>query len=880
MIMWIVVFLASLGWLFAFDHVVDPNPTLQWLMTGLALVVGGTFDRSRSRPHLHKGVIAVGAVACIVALFLAPAPYRPAMWTLLFGLMFIPLAGRLAGRVPCLIPWSRTALVVGALLTIQSPLYGIYSGFTARNPDVPHLADLVATLLAWTGMRVGTSGGVVYVETLKYTHALPLTWNHLASFPALLLWVAGAITLWCEPRRVRERLIRLSTFTAVTGAYVVVRFVVVFAAFISAMLFVPHESDRVHVEFFWLPWITTATFLPLSLVCLRYVGPIQTTTANTLPSTSTPTSGPTSPRLSRRRAFAAAGAIVVGVIGISTSNHYDDPGVRKPGRLLIDEAHSEWERSDRALDEDWYGSLSCYNYWAAAEFLGHHFQLDRNLEDDLTPERLADVDVLMLKTPTRPYAAAEIDAVEAFVRRGGGLFLMGEHSNVWGSSTYLNSVGRRFGLTFRNDCVFDIERRFEEVWMPPRHGRHGAATHVPFMQFAVSCSIDATDLSARPIARGQGLWTLPIDYRASNFYPRTLDHTYARFGAFDQAVAQTAGDGRVVVFSDSTIFSNFDAFYPGNAEFLLGTVEWLNRKNRFDGINGTGLVIGFLALVIGFSFLRGNIVHGVGPVVCAVAAAATWSTLAGLDVMRASSYPLPTAHTSPPRVAFDLEHGDHDLPVFGFATDYHNCFEVFYIWTLRTGLYPRVAFDADELWAGDDPVVLLQPGRAFDADERQAVRAYLERGGRLMVLDRGGRPSSTANQFLADYDMLFDEEDAASTGVYAAHPRIELIAPSSDDRPKPTRRRSAAYRTVRGGDVALVNAADEPVLAWKRIGKGMLIAGGIADEFSDPAMGGGYHKIPDRPMRTRYELEFALMRALSGGDMAEEISRLGLVATR
>lgn len=63
------------------------------------------------------------------------------------------------------------------------------------------------------------------------------------------------------------------------------------------------------------------------------------------------------------------------------------------------------------------------------------------------------MDVLVFKTPTEPFTDEEVSTIERFVDQGGGLFLIGDHTNLFGMSTYLNKVAAPFRLAFRSDDV-------------------------------------------------------------------------------------------------------------------------------------------------------------------------------------------------------------------------------------------------------------------------------------------------------------------------------------------------------------------------------------------------------------------------------------------
>jgi hypothetical protein len=108
---------------------------------------------------------------------------------------------------------------------------------------------------------------------------------------------------------------------------------------------------------------------------------------------------------------------------------FQDPGAIKGGRVLVDEQHSNWEWADRPFDTTWFGPQSTYNYACLMDYLGHYFRVRSNQEQPLSDRLLTDVDVLILKVPTQPFTRGEVDSIVRFVERGGGLWLIGDHTN-------------------------------------------------------------------------------------------------------------------------------------------------------------------------------------------------------------------------------------------------------------------------------------------------------------------------------------------------------------------------------------------------------------------------------------------------------------------
>lgn len=208
------------------------------------------------------------------------------------------------------------------------------------------------------------------------------------------------------------------------------------------------------------------------------------------------------------------------------------------------------------------------------------------------------------------------------------------------------------------------------------------------------------------------------------------------------------------------------------------------------------------------------------------------------------------------------EDGDFELPLFGFLQDYGRGYEVFYQWVMRVGCFPRVSFSLAEALDGPGPVVVVRPRRPIPPEAAAKAKGFLERGGTLLVLEGPLAPESSAGGLIAQFGLSF--------GPAAGGTAVE---PASGVPIAPTRGAAA----VLGGAPLLVTEGGAPLLAFARVGKGMVVAGGLAETFADPAMGGSHRALPDREMRARYEMAFALVRGMAGGPDAieKEFRRLG-----
>ena len=181
-----------------------------------------------------------------------------------------------------------------------------------------------------------------------------------------------------------------------------------------------------------------------------------------------------------------------------------------------------WEPTDTTFDTESYGHNAAYTYCILYDYLSHFYNVSQ-LKTKIDENTLSACDVFVLKVPTAALEPTELNALKKFVADGGGLMLIGEHTDVFGTGTYLNDVARKFGFHFRYDCLFDVDEVFQQKYRP------GVVPHPivqgnPDLDFAVSCSIqpdlDFNPLGDRGVIVCTGAYGFPADYHASNFYPQ------------------------------------------------------------------------------------------------------------------------------------------------------------------------------------------------------------------------------------------------------------------------------------------------------------------------------------------------------------------------
>jgi hypothetical protein len=239
-------------------------------------------------------------------------------------------------------------------------------------------------------------------------------------------------------------------------------------------------------------------------------------------------------------------------------------------RILFDEAHREaWTIRPDVAHAMQPSHPEDSSYARAAEALGRR-DLDVRVHGSgaLDGAALEAADVLVIAHPSEPeweltvpagsprLAPEELDAIEAFVRHGGGLVVLGEtEQDKYGNN--VNDLLRRFGIQIANDTVSDYDR-------------HRQAPH--WILAELEHPDDGVDLLARV--------RQACFYRASTLSLTNGAKVLARTSptasrpSAPLAAATEHGEGRVVVLADSDLFGD-DCFGELDHEALwCNVVQW------------------------------------------------------------------------------------------------------------------------------------------------------------------------------------------------------------------------------------------------------------------------------------------------------------------
>jgi hypothetical protein len=889
---WAALALLAASWLAGLGYF-EPVSWPAWalMVTAAALLLAEANPRRAAGVVSHASAVSPGGhagkmlstatfLALLPAAWFMPWPYKAAPLAIAAGLAlaWLPIPRRWPASL------GSGAIRAGLVLLVQSLAMLLYAGFTARWHDLPRpLAWLVSLIASTSGLDAALDQSTVAIYSLPGIHRFAATWELLVD-PVSVCFLVGGLVLVGLAGWLRKA----GVLALVVLLWLPLRTGLLLTLYMHRVL---RGDAATAMNQFFNPWVHLLLAAGPVLLAWWFVR-LPTRTGQV------PSAEPDAVADARaRKRLAAAAALVLGIVGLVTFGILWDPaGARKGGRVMVVERHSAWEPTSPHYDTARYGEDASYTYAAIYDYGTHFYEMSRLSDaDHIDDASLAQCDVLVIKTPTEPYTGDEAAAVAQFVDRGGGLLLIGDHTNCDRWSTHLNGVARPFGFQFRYDILFPVGSPYVELVQPPAIP-HPILQDVGAFHFAGTCSIDPGASLGRAVVLTTGKWSLPPDYHTENYFPQAEYRPDMRYGAFIQLWSSRYGRGRVLAIADSTLFSNFCTFEPGKSELMLGMLEWLNRRSQFDhgGVRllfwvllglavlaGLGLAVrlasallhvgrianpsGHVGRIANPSGHVGRIANPSGneaesldglairptemptPIVLLLVAAGLlgW-TLASLAVpaMHRAAMPPPQPVRPLTRVIVDRTASEVPLCCNGFTDESDKGYGLLEQWIPRLGYFPSRRSGPESLCG--DALLIVCPTRPTSDDYRRRLAGYVAAGGRLLLIDSPETSGTTANSLLFRFGL-----------VVKAAPGVQGELKASDGWPGIPVERTFE---IEGGKPMLW-VGKTPVAATVSFGKGSVLVLGCGSLLNDTGMGLRYNITPDPKLLTRFDLLYALLRA-------------------
>jgi len=787
-------------------------------------------DRGQETPEIALGLPAALLVSGWMFAFDPRIALHDVLALIAVAIAFLALARPIARRGMLRRGWLAAVQLVTLLLVVYTTDRAL-AAWEERSPQFDVASPVASAALNLAGFRTAAERGYLLVDHPEGLVTIVASVQKLALRPLLIFWLA-----WIALRMIRGH--RRAAACAVIGLATtllvgMMRYVVLLAAYIEHDDILAGSTGQAALDLFETSWITSLFLVVAGLAVDRasrlFVG------------------GPAPAVRARPRmwAFVASSGVIAGLGGLAGLAWTFVPrGAEKSGRVLIDDRFCGiWEPTARQLDTDWYGDFPTYSFTSLAEWMGKWFSVDANTSRPYDDDLLSRYDVLIIKTPEQPIPDDEAAAIDRFVRAGGGLLLVGDHTNLLGMGTHLNALCARYGMRFRYDSVSDGLTGGFVDYLGPWLGRHVGALHVDRLEFMTSCSLQLSG-AAEPILASEGCRREAHDYSGSSFFGRRGPHPEMEQGRTVLAATVRVGQGRIAAFTDSTVWSSFAVFSFDREKLAMDLARLLNREpSGYEmSIRCVAVVATLLAVSAGLSMI------GSGMALPAVLflLVGFWTGVAASDALHRRIYAWPEPNAPISEVTFLWQGGACAFPpVLGGPESLpaDRSFDTLLVSVQRLGLVSRVAYtyDGDLLRPETRAMFVVAPVNTPPGRTLARIKDFVLNGGDLIILDDGriGERGS-AKDFLNLFDVTITYH-AAQGQEGTQRPHVHLGG---------------------GMEPVKVPAADAFV-ARKVYGKGQLVYMSDAADFSREGLGHCFAR-PWKQARARYETIFVLFRDLLG----------------
>lgn len=219
---------------------------------------------------------------------------------------------------------------------------------------------------------------------------------------------------------------------------------------------------------------------------------------------------------------------------------------------------------------------------------------EKTLVLSLNTEVPADADVVVILGPKGPFPAAELSALDAYLQRGGSLFVL---LDVNGSPSLVPFL-EQYNIRLPNLVAVDPAKRLYAGEMITYRVSATAKTHPmllsvnapPIFSFAriVEVREDAAKgITARPIlaTSGEGFATAPGNINQAGTATFSAEHDIPGPVPIAGEVDIKRADkiGRVVVFGDADMLNNNFLDQGGNRDLFVNAINWLAEDQEILG---------------------------------------------------------------------------------------------------------------------------------------------------------------------------------------------------------------------------------------------------------------------------------------------------------
>lgn len=167
---------------------------------------------------------------------------------------------------------------------------------------------------------------------------------------------------------------------------------------------------------------------------------------------------------------------------------------------------------------------------------------------------IAEYTEMWIVTPTKPFDPIEIKKINQWVKKGGKLYLVSDHTDLYGHARCVNQLARTFNAEVDYAVTFN-------------HVNNEFFKNVFGQTVSIKSGNTVKSKLSFPLVADY-VWNEPAYYANENNFGPVTPSGNDKYGLYSLCSTMSYGLGSVVVLCDSTIFANFCVYQPYTERFV------------------------------------------------------------------------------------------------------------------------------------------------------------------------------------------------------------------------------------------------------------------------------------------------------------------------
>jgi hypothetical protein len=418
------------------------------------------------------------------------------------------------------------------------------------------------------------------------------------------------------------------------------------------------------------------------------------------------------------------------------------PQCIQPGKIVFhDEGYLNWDMPVFGR----YGSKTGGMFGMLPEYLSAN-NYDVTI-GAISEESLVDADTLVLINLNRMLTKSEKQLIWNFVRKGGSLLVLGEHTGATNIRMPYNDLLSPVNIAFNFDSAISIVEKWAHAFEFRPHYINSNLKDENDLQIWIGASLRISH-PARPVIIGKYAFSDPGNKRAVNrAYLGDMKYSPGeRLGDLILVAENDYGEGKVLVFGDTSSFQN--TALVQSSEFVAQVFQWLNVRGKGPHPDDTFLLTIILVLavvILATQKASARLIASSLLSVCTLTFLATVMTQ-NTDTAEKRKTELEMAYIDTShleRVNLD-SWGEQD----GLGGLTFNL--------IRNGYFPKVLrkFDPERI-SISDLLIIIAPAKPFSVQEIECLGKFVRRGGRI-ILTVGWEEKAPSQELLQYFNCDID----------------------------------------------------------------------------------------------------------------------------